>query len=166
MADQSLKQDKNKARMDLIPWFDFQSEPAGLSLEDTYIALKAWFFGAPVAFDMRFPRGELVGVATALGFGAEKYAPRAWEAGIPFSRVYAAASRHAEAALSGVHIDAESGLPHASHFWCNVLFLLVFTSRQTPGIDDRPPAHPRVARMLAQAGVTLGAKTPAPGKDN
>jgi hypothetical protein len=74
-------------------------------------------------------------VAKVLAFGAEKYAPRNWEKGIKYSRLYASALRHAHAYLSGEYRDPETGLSHLAHFACCLMFLASYTHR---GFDAGP----------------------------
>jgi len=78
-------------------------------------------------------------VAKVLAFGAGKYAPRNWEKGIRYSRVYASALRHGHAFLSGEDYDPETGLLHMAHFACNIMFLATYSSRGMDGgsFDDR-----------------------------
>lgn len=77
---------------------------------------------------------EYVGVLT---YGAAKYADRNWEAGMDWSRLYAAALRHLTSWWKGHDIDDESGLPHLAHVLCCINFLLAYQLREA-GKDDRP----------------------------
>ena len=58
--------------------------------------------------------------------GANKYEPRNWEKGMPYSEVIASAMRHLEAIRLGEEIDPESGLLHAAHLMCNAAILTEF----------------------------------------
>lgn len=58
--------------------------------------------------------------------GAAKYEDRNWEKGIDYGRVYAAARRHMNEWLHGVHKDPESGLPHLAHAVWNLNALIYF----------------------------------------
>lgn len=141
MSDQTLKKDAGKARPDLIPWAEITvlgQEAENYTPGQVLQAMKLWWTAKPHALAISIPARQLPGIAQVLAFGAEKYAPRGWEAGIPFSRVFAAAARHATAWAAGEHLDAESGLAHEAHFWCNVLFLAVLTERGRTDLDDRP----------------------------
>lgn len=140
MTDQSLKRDAGKPRLDLVPWFEFPETDTNISVEVMALGLKQWWCGRPFsAAHYPIPRRQLLGVAKVLAFGASKYQPRGWEAGITYSRVFAAAIRHADAHAAGDLLDAETGLPHESHFWCNVMFLVVFAQRgRDAELDDRP----------------------------
>ncbi len=142
------KLDAGKPRLDLIPWADFAVVPTATPVEVAFAALKAWWTGKPHRLQMTIPERELVGVAAVLGFGAAKYEPRGWEKGIAFGRLFAAAGRHATALANGEYIDAESGLSHVSHFWCNVMFLVVLTARGRDDLDDRPAGSPNVVAAL------------------
>lgn len=150
MADQ--KKDAGKPRHDLIPWADISvtGDEGAQAYTPVQVmqALRLWWTARPHRLELSVPARQLPGVAAVLGFGAAKYAPRGWEQGIPFSRVFAAAARHAAAWAAGEHIDPESGLAHESHFWCNIVFLLAFTARQTPGLDDRPAGTPASVQSM------------------
>lgn len=78
----------------------------------------------------------LVGVASVLGFGANKYAAHNWRNGIDYSRLISAAYRHLGAINSGEDIDPESGLSHAYHLGCCTMFLASMMHTR-PDLDDR-----------------------------
>lgn len=86
------------------------------------------------------PTDALEEIALVLQFGAEKYAPRNWEKGMDWSRVYSAALRHLFAWWRGEDHDRETKLLHLSHAACCLLFALSYQIRQT-GNDDRPKEH-------------------------
>jgi len=167
MADQTLKKDAGKPALDLVPFPDLVLTDSDVPVETMYGALQAWYYGAPLALTLPIPRRHIPGMAAVLGFGAAKYQPRGWEVGIPYSRVFAAAARHAEADYRGEALDPETGFPHAWHFWCNVMFLVTYAARGRADLDDRPPASPRVRDMLdriaAFAAQTTGNGVMAPG---
>lgn len=83
-------------------------------------------------------------IALVLAFGAQKYHAHNWRSGIRYSRLIAAAMRHIMAINRGEDIDPESGLPHAAHAGCCVMFLL-WMMQERPDLDDRwkPDAQPR-----------------------
>lgn len=84
----------------------------------------------------------LMEVSKVLAFGANKYAPRNWEKGIKFSRLYAAALRHGIAHLSGETHDPETNLPHLAHMACCLVFVLAFINRgMASAWDDRVEAQ-------------------------
>mgnify|MGYP000915174412 FL=1 len=58
--------------------------------------------------------------------GANKYEPRNWEKGMPYSEVIASAMRHLEAIRLGEEIDPEDGLLHSAHLMCNAAMLTEF----------------------------------------
>lgn len=78
----------------------------------------------------------LVGVAGVLGFGANKYAAHNWRSGLSYSRLISAAYRHLGAINDGQDIDEESGLSHAYHLGCCVMFLASMMNHR-PDMDDR-----------------------------
>lgn len=146
MSDQ--KKDAGKARYDLVPWGEVQITGDDYRVQDVFDSLKMWWTGRPYRLQVGVPKRQLPYLAKVLTFGAAKYAPRGWEAGIPFSRVFSAAARHASAHLAGEYLDEETGLPHESHLWCNVLFLLVYTARGRTDLDDRPEASAETKTAL------------------
>ena len=138
MTDQNQKKDAGKARLDLVPWNEFEPTPRDWPVDAVDQSLKTWWSGKPFPLDLSIPIRQIPGVAKVLAFGAQKYSPRGWEDGIAFSRIFAAACRHAAQHAAGEFLDEETGLPHESHFWCNVLFLVVLTARGRTDLDDRP----------------------------
>lgn len=145
MTDQSQKRDAGKPRPDLIPWNEFEPAAIDYGVESVAESLRQWWSARPVTLTtLSIPTRQLPGIARVLAFGAAKYAPRGWESGIQYSRLFAAAQRHSTCVVAGDLVDAESGLAHESHFWCNVLFLVVFSARGRVDLDDRPPAVPTV----------------------
>lgn len=168
MTDPSQKRDAGKTRLDLVPWNEFDAIAVNHTVEAVDQALKVWWSGRPHPLDFSIPARQIPGIARVLTFGAAKYAPRGWELGIQYSRVFAAACRHAERIQAGEFLDEESGLLHESHFWCNVLFLVVFTARGREDLDDRPDPAPASLAYLERvrsliAGLTgVSASDPAP----
>lgn len=95
-----------------------------------------------VKFDDDKPRYDLIppealeGLAKVLTFGAKKYAPRNWEKGLTWGRVFAALMRHLWAWWRGEDKDSETGLSHLDHAACCIAFLQTYEVRHT-GTDDR-----------------------------
>lgn len=87
-------------------------------------------------FDLIPPR-PMQALAEIYTHGAEKYAPRNWENGIAYSRIYAAVQRHLHAYWSGQTLDEESALPHLAHAMWGLAALLEFDFTH-PELDDRP----------------------------
>ena len=87
---------------------------------------------------LRFNKGKLrydllhykaqEGIVKVLTKGAEKYAPRNWEKGMPWMEVMASMKRHIAAWESGEDYDPETGLLHVDHIQCNAHFLSAFYS--------------------------------------
>lgn len=168
MTDQNQKKDAGKARLDLVPWHEFSATPRDYTVAQIDDSLKTWWCGRPFALEVGIPTRQIPGVAKVLAFGAAKYRPRGWEDGIAFSRIFAAACRHASALASGEFLDPETNLPHESHFWCNVLFLVVLTARGRTDLDDRPAPVPAVRARLGQLEALVSKLTgqaPAPASD-
>jgi hypothetical protein len=83
----------------------------------------------------------LEGTASVLQFGAAKYAPRNWEKGIAYSRVFAALMRHMWWWWKGQDKDPETGLNHLHHAACCIMFLQAYTIRKRKlpkELDNRP----------------------------
>ncbi len=88
-------------------------------------------------YDLLAPEA-LEGLVGVLTYGATKYAPRNWERGISYSRVFAAAMRHLWAWFRGNECDPETGLSHLDHAACCIHFLSAYTKRKMTAFDDRP----------------------------
>lgn len=86
-------------------------------------------------WDLMPPRA-LEEVARVFTYGAEKYAPRGWERGMPWGQLFGAAQRHLWAFWDGEDYDCESGLLHLAHAAWNVLALLEYQVSHI-GFDDR-----------------------------
>jgi hypothetical protein len=86
-------------------------------------------------FDLMPPR-PLTKVAGVYNYGAHKYAPRNWERGIEWSRVYGATQRHLHAFWGGQDLDEESALEHLAHAAFGILALLEYAETH-PELDDR-----------------------------
>ena len=82
------------------------------------------------------PPEALFALAAVLGFGASKYAPRNWEKGMSWGRVFAALMRHMWAWWRGEKKDPETGFSHLWHALACISFLVAFEERST-GTDDR-----------------------------
>jgi hypothetical protein len=77
--------------------------------------------------------------ARVAAFGALKYAPRNWEAGLPVVQVSGSLQRHLWAYLEGENLDPESGLSHLDHILWNAAALCF---NEHHGIcDDRIPTR-------------------------
>lgn len=82
------------------------------------------------------PAEALDGLATVLTYGAAKYAPRNWEKGMPWGRVFGALMRHMWAWWRGEDNDPETGFSHLWHAHCCIVFLSTYVARKA-GTDDR-----------------------------
>lgn len=76
-------------------------------------------------------------IVKCLAFGATKYAPRNWERGMAWSRLYGALIRHMTAWWERESIDPESKMSHLWHAGCCVVFLIAYELRGV-GLDNRP----------------------------
>lgn len=93
------------------------------------------------------PASLMWSVATILAFGAKKYAPRAWEKGMEWSRVYGALLRHLTCWFAGKgptsrsfiwgELDSETKHSHLWHAGCCLAFLIEYEETNV-GTDDRP----------------------------
>lgn len=75
--------------------------------------------------------------AHVFDYGKRKYAEWNWAKGMAWSIPLACAARHLMQMINGEENDAESGLPHRGHVFCNIVMLLTFI-RTFPEGDDRP----------------------------
>lgn len=82
--------------------------------------------------------------ARVLEYGKRKYDEWNWAKGMPWQSVIACTARHLLGTPGTPGMwddptghDAESGLLHAGHVGCNIMFLLQFIKTYTEG-DDRP----------------------------
>lgn len=82
---------------------------------------------------------EVDEVVQVLEFGAEKYGKWNYMGGFKYSRMLGAFRRHLYAIDTTVH-DEETGLRHAAHALCCLLFLLEFEDNKSKykDFDDRP----------------------------
>jgi hypothetical protein len=119
-------------------WAGIKTEPVAESPApaDEYHAKKAdqgklnYDLLPPEAYLLRLSAEQLDGVVRVLEFGARKYSAHSWQ-NVPDapSRYRAAARRHVQAIVRGEALDPESGLPHADHFCCNLIFVFALSSR-------------------------------------
>lgn len=84
--------------------------------------------------------------AKVLTKGAEKYAERNWENGMPWSKVTASLKRHISAFERGEDVDPETGLLHMAHVMCNAAFLVEYYNIFPQG-DDRPIPQLRMPKI-------------------
>lgn len=91
------------------------------------------------------PWDAFLAIVRVLAFGAAKYAPRNWEQGIAWSRVYSACMRHLTDWFQqrdkgkGPGKDADTGYSDLWHAGCCVCFLIAYEMRGMVAHDDRPP---------------------------
>jgi len=83
------------------------------------------------------PPEALETVVKVYTFGAQKYSPRNWEMGIPWSRIFGAIMRHLWAFYRGEDNDKETNIPHPAHAVFGCLALLHYM-RYRKNFDDRP----------------------------
>lgn len=84
-----------------------------------------------------FPWDAARAIVKVLKFGAQKYAPRNWEQGMKWSRLFSAMIRHLTSWWEGESKDPETGYSHLWHAGCCMLFLIAYELRGI-GNDDRP----------------------------
>jgi hypothetical protein len=162
-ADRGLRYNAGKPRADLFPWSDVNiRSDYDPSIYEAFAGLQVWFSTKPLPLRMPFPARQVRGVIDVLTQGAQKYADRNWEKGMPYAEVFGCAARHAQAYLAGEHVDRESGCAHESHFWANYLFLLVFAARGHVNLDDRPAPNPELSRKY-EAAKALAARLTGDG---
>jgi len=84
------------------------------------------------------PPSLILAVGEVFGEGAKKYAPRNWERGMAWTKVYGCLMRHILKWASPFHsdIDEESGKTHLAHAATNIAMLIEYTLT-CPELDDR-----------------------------
>ncbi len=82
------------------------------------------------------PPGALEDLAKVLEFGAKKYTRDGWKKGMPYSVCMDSCLRHVFALRKGEWLDKESGLPHAAHAMCNLVFILEYRRAGKKELDD------------------------------
>ena len=92
------------------------------------------FDGDKVRWDL-LPFDALEQVAMVSTYGAKKYAPKNWERGMSWSRMFGSMMRHLTARMRGERLDPESGLPHLAHVAWNAIALCTYDLRSV-GKDD------------------------------
>lgn len=97
-------------------------------------------------YDLLCPAAQ-AGLVKVLTLGAEKYTDRNWEAGILYSRVFAAAMRHLWAWWGGQDNDPETGESHLDHAAANIHFLSAYIRR--PAIASKFDNRPNIAEGLS-----------------
>jgi len=80
----------------------------------------------------------IIAIAEVMGFGCAKYAPRNWEKGINFTRLYGSALRHQIEWSARRDNDPESGLNHLKHALWNLAAIITYIERGMDEFDDRP----------------------------
>lgn len=105
---------------------------------DLTVGLK--FDGGKPTFHL-MPDDAIAEIHKVLEFGAQKYAPRNWERGMAWCRLWNAALRHLWAWARREGTDPETGISHLAHAGCCILFLISYELRKV-GEDDRPPPVP------------------------
>ena len=89
------------------------------------------------------PPDVILRLARVYQYGARKYAPRNWEKGMDWSRVYRAAIAHLFDWWMRTGPDPETGKSHLWHAGCCIMFLVCYELRMV-GTDDRPGATAKV----------------------
>ena len=84
------------------------------------------------------PYDAIQEIVRVLLFGAGKYAPRNWESGMLYGRLFGALQRHLTAWWLREENDPETALNHLAHAGCCILFLLAYTVRDKTKFDNRP----------------------------
>ena len=81
----------------------------------------------------------ILDIAKVLTFGAKKYGKNNWKHIDPqeIDRLKDSLLRHTLAYTSGTDIDPESGLSHAAHAACNLMFLHYFEQQGTQNEEEK-----------------------------
>lgn len=148
------KDDSNKLPTHLIAHDVVISDHRpGQDIQFYHARLREWWNLAGVLPALALDNDDYEGVAKILEFGAVKYAPRNWEQGIAYHRVFGAAMRHYM--FRGL-ADSETGYPHRHHFLCCYMFLAAYTARGLHEFDDRPGVGPYVHSRELEAHRQIG----------
>lgn len=89
------------------------------------------------------PFDAVEAIVEVLWFGANKYAPRNWELGMPYSEVFGGVQRHLTDWFmrkdkgKGPGRDVDTGFSDLWHAATGILFLIAYEMRGV-GKDDRP----------------------------
>lgn len=83
------------------------------------------------------PPDALMALGEVYTVGAEKYADRNWEKGMPFSTVEGCLVRHMLKYQMGEDYDEETGCLHLAHVAWNAMALLTYQLRGMDQFDDR-----------------------------
>ena len=84
------------------------------------------------------PYQALAGAAAVLEYGAQKYKPNNWRLGLSWTQTWSSLQRHLWAWKEGEDLDPETGLPHADHAMCQMLFLATYVhDPEAKKFDDR-----------------------------
>ena len=82
------------------------------------------------------PTEAILGMASALAMGAEKYGEYNFREGLEYTRIINSLMRHTLAFLAGEDNDSESGLPHTYHIGANYA-MLEYMRVHHPELDNR-----------------------------
>ena len=80
-------------------------------------------------------------IGRTYSYGAVKYAPDNWRAGISYRRIFSAILRHLWKWWGGERRDPESGLLHLAHAGFGILTLIEYEVTKSE-FDDRPKGAP------------------------
>jgi hypothetical protein len=75
-------------------------------------------------------------VGHVLGFGARKYEPDNWKRGMALGKCLAGVLRHTFAILRGEYADPETGLSHAAHATCGLMFAHFYIRTGAVSVPD------------------------------
>lgn len=126
IAEQFMKFDTTKIRMDLLP-------ASAVQYAENSKLFKQYLIAKELQSSSKLHRlgkevlklTSLAEVAEILTFGAKKYKPNNWRNVDDVSRYWAALGRHlVEVDKSKKSKDSDSGLTHAAHAMTNILFIL------------------------------------------
>ena len=84
------------------------------------------------------PYELITAAAVGLNYGAEKYAPRNFELGLPLSVHLNSIDRHTRALMAGEVVDGESGIPHV-FLLASSIAMLAHNYMQGVCAQDIPP---------------------------
>lgn len=103
----------------------------------------------------QLPLEALAAGAVGLEYGAEKYAPRNWEKGLPWQQMIDSLRRHLDSFERRAEMDkGDSELPHICLVMSSAMMLVASVVRGI-GDDDRLPAPDAVAMTPKEAAGAI-----------
>lgn len=78
----------------------------------------------------------VIEIGKVLTFGATKYEPGNWRKGMAMGKALAGVLRHVYSMLNGEYADPETGLSHAAHAACGLMFAFYYVHQKMTDVPD------------------------------